>query len=194
MPDRPAAPGPEASDAGDAGEPSPTIRVRRGLLALAGVLVAYYAAPVGEVPSKWDIVLAAAGLIAGLGALVFVVVRQVRLMAQFEAGDPSVRLDVLVLVVFVVVPIFSLGYYAIEQGDASQFADLGTKTDALYFSLSTLATVGFGDVHATGQLARALVIVQIVFDLLFVAFVVSVLTTQLRARAADRHAARGTRE
>jgi voltage-gated potassium channel len=158
MPDGPEASDPDTGDrgAGD-GEPSRTIRVRRGLLALAGVLVAYYAVPVGEVPSEWDVVFAALGLIAGLGALVFVAVRQVRVLAHYETGDPGARLDVLVLVVFVVVPLFSLGYYAIEQGDASQFADLATKTDALYFTLSTLATVGFGDVHATGQLARALV-------------------------------------
>ena len=98
------------------------------------------------------------------------------------------------LVVFVVVPLFSLGYYGIEQGDASQFADLATKTDALYFTLSTLATVGFGDVHATGQLARALVSLQIVFDLVFVAALISVLTTQLRARAAARRAGPDTAE
>jgi voltage-gated potassium channel len=194
MPDGPAAPGLEASDAGDAGGPSPTIRVGRGLLALAGVLAAYYAVPVGDVPSDWDIALSALGLLAGLGALVFVAVHQVRQLAQYQAGDPGVRLDVLVLLVLIVVPLFSLGYYAIERGDASQFADLATKTDALYFSLSTLATVGFGDVHATGQLARALVSVQIVFDVVFVAAVVSLLTTQLRARAAERQTRRGTRE
>jgi voltage-gated potassium channel len=161
---------------------------------VAGVLVAYYAVPVGDVPSDWDIALSALGLLAGLGALVFVAVHQVRQLAQYQAGDPGVRLDVLVLLVLIVVPLFSLGYYAIERGDASQFADLATKTDALYFSLSTLATVGFGDVHATGQLARALVSVQIVFDVVFVAAVVSLLTTQLRARAAERQTGRDTRE
>ena len=192
MPDGPAAAAPEASDAGDA-EPSRTIRIGRGLLALVGVLVAYYTVPVGDVPSEWDVLLAALGLIAGLGALVFVAVRQVRQMAEYEAGDPGVRLDVLVLLVLVVVPLFSLGYYAIEQGDPSQFADLATKTDALYFTLSTLATVGFGDVHATGQLGRALVSVQIVFDLVFVAVLVSLLTAQLRARAAERRAGPGAR-
>jgi voltage-gated potassium channel len=195
MPDGPEASDPDVADpdAGD-GEPSRKIRVGRGLLALAGVLVAYYAVPVGDVPSDWDVVFATLGLLAGLGALVFVAIRQVRQLARFERGDPGVRLDVLVLLVVIVVPLFSLGYYATEQGDESQFADLATKTDALYFTLSTLATVGFGDVHATGQLARGLVSVQIVFDVVFVATVVSVLTTQLRARAADRRAGPGARE
>ena len=173
-----------------AAEPSPTLRVGRVLLALGGVLVVYYAIPVGDVPSSWDIVFAAVGLFAGLTALVWVAVRQVRAMERFQAGDPGVRLDVLVLAVVVVVPLFALGYYAVEQGDTSQFAELETKTDALYFTLSTLGTVGFGDVHATGQLGRALVIVQITFDLVFVAALVTVLTTELRARAAGRSGTR----
>jgi hypothetical protein len=83
---------------------------------------------------------------------------------------------------------FAAGYFALEQGDGSQFESLETKTDALYFTLSTLATVGFGDVHATGQVARVLVIVQITFDLVFVAALVSVVTGLIRERAAHRRA------
>lgn len=180
-----------ADDVPPAPEPSTTIRAGRGVLALLGVLVAYYALPVGDMPSSWDIVFAAVGLLAGIGILVWVAVRQVRMLSRYEAGDPGVRLDVLVLLVVVVVPMFALGYYAIERGDTSQFADLETKTDSLYFTLSTLATVGFGDVHATGQLARALVTVQMTFDLVFVAALVSVLTNQLRARAAERRSVAG---
>ena len=176
-------------DGGDAHEPSPVLRVGRAALALSGVIVAYYAIPVGEVPSSWDILFASAGLLGGIGALVWVTLRQLRVMTHYQAGDPSVRLDVLALVVFVVVPLFALGYYALEQGDPGQFAEMSTKTDALYFTMSTLGTVGFGDVHATGQLARVLVTFQIVFDLVFVAALVSVLTTQFRARAAERRGA-----
>ena len=92
---------------------------------------------------------------------------------------------------FVLVPLFALGYYALEQGDPDQFAEMSTKTDALYFTMSTLGTVGFGDVHATGQIARGLVTIQIAFDLVFVAALVSVLTTQFRARAAERRGSAG---
>ena len=188
VPDGAPAPAPAGGDdqPGEGPDPSAPRRVGRGGLALVGVLVAYYALPVGDVPSSRDILFAAVGLLAGLAALVWVAVRQVRVLGRFETGDPSVRLDVLMLVVVVVVPLFALGYYAIEQGDASQFADLETKTDSLYFTLSTLGTVGFGDVHATGQLGRALVTVQIAFDLVFVAALVSVLSAHLRARAAGR--------
>ncbi len=57
-----------------------------------------------------------------------------------------------------------------------QFAQLHDKTDALYFNVSTLATVGFGDVHPVGQLARAAVTLQIVFNLVFLGAAVSMIT------------------
>ena len=105
------------------------------------------------------------------------------------------RLDVLVLVVFVVVPLYSLSATtASSRATPASSPTWRPRPTALYFTLSTLATVGFGDVHATGQLARALVSLQIVFDLVFVAALISVLTTQLRARAAARRAGPGTAE
>jgi voltage-gated potassium channel len=186
-----------ASDDADAADPEGAApawrpagfkRIGGGVVALAAVVVTYYAVPVGDLPSSWDIVAVVVGLAVGLSVLVWVGVRQVRTLAHAPAGDPGVRLDVLTLVVIVVVPLFALGFYAIERADPGQFAGLDTKTDALYFTMSTLATVGFGDVHATGQAARALVTVQIVFNLVVVAALASVLGTQLRARARERSA------
>jgi voltage-gated potassium channel len=160
-------------------------RARRDLLALIGVLISYYAAPVGGLSdSAVAVALSVVGLLAGLAALAWVILREVRTLVRTSLDDPAVQIDSLVLLIFVVVPLFALGYFALESADPDQFAELATKTDALYFTLSTLATVGFGDVHATGQLARVLVIVQMTFDLVFVAAVVSVLTTHIRRRAA----------
>ena len=43
-----------------------------------------------------------------------------------------------------------------------EFDGLLTRIDALYFVVTTLVTVGYGDIHPVGQLARALVSVQMV--------------------------------
>jgi hypothetical protein len=67
-----------------------------------------------------------------------------------------------------------------------QFAELTNKTDALYFNISTLATVGFGDVHPVGQLARAAVTLQIVFNLVFLGTAVSLIADFVRRRARAR--------
>lgn len=69
---------------------------------------------------------------------------------------------------------FSSVYLAIDR-DAAQFSGLDTRIDAVYFTVSTLSTVGYGDVHATGQLARGLVTLQILFDLSLLAVSVKLL-------------------
>jgi hypothetical protein len=75
---------------------------------------------------------------------------------------------------------FSLAFFILNLVEPDQIADLSTKTDALYFTLSTMATVGYGDVHAEGQLARALVSGLIVFNVVVVASLV-------RAHTIKRH-------
>ena len=134
------------------------------------MVVAYYAIPVGEVPSSWDIVFACVGLLAGLGVLVLVTVRQLR--GAWRTTRPAIRAcgsTCLALVVFVVVPLFALGYYALEQGDRRPVRrDVDEDRRPVLHDVDAGAPVGFGDVHATGQLARVLVTFQIAFDLVFV--------------------------
>lgn len=170
-----------AGDVAGAAEP-PALRVRWAVVLLVAVLVAYYAAPVDGLPSGGGIVVSVVGLLAAAGVLAAAIVRQVQRLAHSDPDDTSVRLDSLVFLVYLVVPVFALGYFALERADEGQFAGIETKTDALYYTMSTLATVGFGDVVAEGQLARALVTVQIAFNLVFVALLASVLTAHLRAR------------
>jgi voltage-gated potassium channel len=179
---------PTSSAASSSGTPGGGLmpRLRRNVLTFAAVLVAYYAVPVDELPSGAGLVLSAVGLVAGVALLAWSMVRQVQRLARRPPGDESVRLEGLVLLLYVVVPVFALGFFALEQADADQFAELETKTDALYFAASTVATVGFGDVHATGQLARGLVTFQLAFNLVFVGALASVLVAQVRERATAR--------
>ena len=88
---------------------------------------------------------------------------------------------------------FALGYFLLELARPEQIVGLTTRTDALYFTLSTLTTVGFGDVYADGQIARALVSVQMVFDVVFVAAGVALLTGRLRGAVVSRPAQAKTR-
>jgi hypothetical protein len=67
-----------------------THRVRRAVLALASVLVVYYAAPVGELPSGVGIVLSVLGLLAGVGLLEWLIVRQGRRLMHSAPDDGSV--------------------------------------------------------------------------------------------------------
>jgi len=99
---------------------------------------------------------------------------------------PELRVDGLVFAVVLAVLAFALAYYRVEKSDPSQFADLHTRLDSLYFALSTLLTVGFGDVHAVGQTARGLVTVAMVFNVLVIATAVTTLSNAVRRRAQER--------
>ena len=45
----------------------------------------------------------------------------------------------------------------------------------MYFTVTTLATVGYGDIHPTGPPARAVVTTQIILNLAFLGIVVRVM-------------------
>jgi voltage-gated potassium channel len=87
------------------------------------------------------------------------------------------------------VAFFALADYTTAILGPGQFVELETKTDALYFAVATLTTVGYGDVHAAGQVARAVVIAQLVFNVAVIATGASVLSRQISTRARERRAA-----
>ncbi|MFC5177086.1 potassium channel family protein [Nocardioides taihuensis] len=50
------------------------------------------------------------------------------------------------------------------------------RTDALYFSVTVVSTVGFGDIHATGNAARLFVTVHMLFNLIYLGTALRVIT------------------
>ena len=114
---------------------------------------------------------------AALALLCFVLAHQIR--RQLRAGEvPSVRVQSVVGLLLPLVTLFAIVYFTL----ADQFVGIENRTDALYFSVVTLGTVGFGDVHPVGEAARVVTMVQIVLDLVVVGVLVSVTTARARAR------------
>jgi voltage-gated potassium channel len=59
--------------------------------------------------------------------------------------------------------------------------------DSLYFGVSTLATVGYGDLHPTTPLSKVFTMVYIVLGVgVFVAFITKVTADETRRRRSDR--------
>jgi hypothetical protein len=146
--------------------------------------VGYYLVPVpGQMrESSWAILFG-----CGVAALAMLIALAIRRLLR--AGE-NVRIRALVLLLVLTVLFFSWADDSVARLPG-QFDDLHTKTDALYFTISTIATVGFGDVHAAGQLARAAVTVQIVFNLVFLGAAVAMITGFVRERA-QRHRSGGS--
>jgi len=144
------------------------------------ILTFYFVVPVGGGTAPLGVALGF--LVAGLciAAVLWVVVDEAR------RADRTLRPMHLVLAFELVWVSFSLVYYVVATRNPDQFVGLETRLDALYFSLTTMSTVGYGDVSAHGQFARLLVTMQLAFNLAFVAAVVSLFQEMVRRKGSRR--------
>ena len=145
-----------------------------------GVLVAYYAFPVDFDRAPGLVVVNFVLTLAGLVLIGWTMVSE---LGHLRRGEASRSSPALAMLIVLLVMAFSLAFFLLELVSPGQIAELHTRTDALYFTLSTMATVGYGDVHAEGQAARGLVSAVIAFDVVVVASLVRV---EHHARARTR--------
>ena len=137
----------------------------RPVLCLVGLLVAYYAFPL-HVDSVQETAASVLLTALGLGVLGYTLVTE---LLQTRRGEETRSTRVLIILLILLVMSFSLVFFLVNDVDPQQIVGLDTRTDALYFTLVTMATVGYGDIHAEGQVARALVCGLIVFNIVVVA-------------------------
>lgn len=147
---------------------------------VALIIIGYYLLPLREELGSVVLWLRALAGLAVLAVVAWWVIREVR--REMHATAIEVRVDNLLITVVVGVTAFAAADLVVARADPGQFVGLETKTDALYFALTTLTTVGFGDVHAEGQLARLLVIAQLLFNVVVLTAAFRVLAAAARAR------------
>jgi voltage-gated potassium channel Kch len=132
---------------------------------VAVVLGAYFALPPAELTFSniWPAVLL--GLLS-LGILVGGYVMSLRSIetAQYPLMR-SFAILVVLLTAFIVV--FSHIYLNMETRNPESLPGLETHLDGLYFTVTMLATVGFGDITPVTQTARAVATAQMVINLVF---------------------------
>lgn len=152
------------------------------------MLIAYYSVPIDRRFRDWTEIAVAALFVAGIAGLVWLVVHHVREFVRAPERTAT-RLVGLLAVVYIVVAFFALTYYLIETWSPGEFEGLETRTDALYYTFVTLGTVGFGDVHAVGQMARVVTMVQVTFDLVVIGLLFAVASASVadRVTAARAH-------
>jgi voltage-gated potassium channel len=154
----------------------PSATWSRPVWTLVGLLVAYYAFPVEWTGSSPGIV--ALSIVGTVGGVVLVGTMMARELGSVRRGEPGRGLRGLSMLLILLVMAASLTFFLLNQARPDEFAGLATRTDALYFTLTTMSTVGFGDVHAEGQFARVLVCVLITFNVVVVASLVRAYTTR----------------
>lgn len=149
------------------------------VLGVLGMLLAFYTVPVNTQASAERAAISVALTLLGIAVLAWTIVTQLKRQLHRRSED----VHTLVLLLVLVAIVFALGFYILEEHYPGQLQGLATRTDALYFTMSTLTTVGYGDVHATGQIARVLVILQLTFNAVFVGALVSTVAGIIRSRA-----------
>lgn len=130
---------------------------------LAVILSLYFYCPVGgfNVDSP-----AAAWVRLAAVVLVFLMALALQLRIILRAEVPQVRAaEAVVETTVMFLCLFALLYTSMSTTDPSAFSEPLSKLDALYFTTSTFATVGFGDITPVTQLARSVVSVQMIADL-----------------------------
>jgi voltage-gated potassium channel len=64
--------------------------------------------------------------------------------------------------------LFAATYYVTGQVEAGNFGATLTRIDALYFTVTVSATVGFGDIVARTEVSRLFVTLQMLADLVLI--------------------------
>jgi voltage-gated potassium channel len=133
----------------------------RALATTAALVALYYLLPLDRLANVPLV------FILGAGLLILVAVATWQLRAVLRARYPGVRAAVsLAATVPFFLLLFASAYYVMAHGTPGSFSQQLTRTDALYFTVTTFTTVGFGDITATSQTARLVVTVQMLLDLL----------------------------
>ncbi|ROR43620.1 potassium channel family protein [Kitasatospora cineracea] len=157
----------------------------RTYLALLGgpvlLLTAYFAVPLGWFGPHHSVIswLVFGLLLTALGAGVL---REVRMQVLGLSRHPVPRILALLCAALVV---FATAYLGMSR-QPGELEGLHTKIDALYFTVITMATVGYGDIHPSGQAARVVVMLQLLYTVVFLTTGVTALTQQVKTRAVKR--------
>ena len=145
----------------------PPHKIVRAVLRAAGstaaLVVIYYLLPLDHSSTEPAVAMLLIGLVALIGLVTF----QVRsiLMSPFP-GMRAVEALATSLPLFLL--LFASAYLVIATEAAGSFSQQLTHTDALYFTVTVFATVGFGDITAKTEAARLVVTGQMIIDLIII--------------------------
>lgn len=152
------------------------IMMLRSAIVSALVLGGYFWLPM----SGWRDTRLAVQLVGGSVLLVGLLSWQIHEIAR--SPYPQIRALGAVTTSFTVfLTTFATVYYLMSSASDANWSEPLSRLDAMYFTVTVLATVGFGDITAVDPAARAVVTLQMIGDLVIIGVVV-----RLIMRAVER--------
>jgi voltage-gated potassium channel len=157
----------------------PSRRIVRALLRAVGstiaLVVIYYLLPLNRPSTGSAVTMLVVGLVAFIGLVAF----QVRSIVR--SPFPGLRaIEALAISVPLFLLLFAATYDVMAALSSSSFNQPLTRTDALYFTVTVFATVGFGDIAAKTEAARLVVTGQMIADLIIIGLGVRVIVGAVR--------------
>lgn len=151
----------------------------RAIVETAVLVALYFLLPLDGFRLQPAVVMASATLV-----LASVTVVQVR--AIMRARYPGIRAtEALAIVAPLYLLLFATTYFFLATADPVSFTGrLLSRVDALYFTVTVFSTVGFGDISPATDLARLVVTIQMVLNLVVLGAGIRLLTLAVsRGRA-----------
>lgn len=129
------------------------------------------------VPENSDPRLSIPVVLLIIGMVIYALALRLQLRRVVRARRPGlIAAESLILSAGLFIAIFS-GIYVVIEGDSpGSFSEPIDHFTAAYFTLTVLATVGFGDITATSDAARFIVMMQMALGLGFLAVIIRVFT------------------
>jgi small-conductance mechanosensitive channel len=121
--------------------------------------------------TAWRLVISLTAL-----ALLALVFRAHSRRSREHQSERYLRIQWLLSALYGLVLTFALVYAALAAHSPHAFVGISDRTDALYFSVTLVATVGFGDIHAEGTVAKLVVTLHMLFNLVYLGTALRLLT------------------
>lgn len=157
--------------------------IRTGaVLALAWVAltVVYYLVPAGVAPRHRS--GADAFLHLGVGTALFAAVLAWQARQIVGAELPELRaVQALGVIIPLFLVLYATFYLSLSNASALTFSEPLDHTRAIYFTITVFSTVGFGDITPRTDLARIIVSIQMLLDLVIIGAVVRMLLNAAQA-------------
>ena len=156
------------------------------MLALGLIVGIYYLIPLDDLTSGQAVVR----LVAGIFAFGLILLWQLRNVAR--AAFPVLRaVRALAITIPMFLVVFASVYLAFGPGSGTHFSEPLDHTGALYLAITIFSTVGFGDITPESNLARIVVGIQMLLDLVVIGVVVRLIATAAKTGTKIKSAMEG---